>query len=549
MTSPFEGKTIVLTGTFVTMKRAEAKTVLTDAGAKVSGSVSSNTDLLIHGEKAGSKLTKAKNLGVELMTEHEMVALLNDAGAGGEALAGAEEKLAEAAAALDEKMKDVRAIIDEVNKPWIDKHGATPGQMLLSYLRVLEQRPDVVVFNKKMGAPASNDQLFGMQKMVPAEMLALSVDVGELEFNWVFEEHKAERSEFSGGYNGGRIALKGLNNFRWWPIQDWLKEYENFEADAVFDAFVEEGVTKLSYDPGQDRTEATLIFDDANDCKRHPLGGIYDYITAGARAGFTWYWQNGAGEFTDRLYANAIPRGTDSDTVLGLLQEKGLTADEANSLISWLGQDINVLLHASETAEGQAALQLAETFPMANEPSERDMDFDMVESLTQAGDPIEADALDAMLRNHVDFLENGGTGGQWQLLSVSGLPMCIYTGAEAASGEQFVARLKRFDELSFANALLESADLSGTSMAKVDFSGACLSNSVAVDAIYDEANFEGAKLSNVDFSGARLRGANFRNADLSGADFECADLTGADFTGATLDGSRFPGATLADVKR
>jgi len=109
--SAFEGKTIVLTGTFVTMKRNEAKKQLTEVGAKVTGSVSKNTDILIHGDKAGSKLAKAKSLGVQLMTEHEMVAILTDSGAD---MGDAAEQLAEADAAKNEEMKEAREAIADI---------------------------------------------------------------------------------------------------------------------------------------------------------------------------------------------------------------------------------------------------------------------------------------------------------------------------------------------------------------------------------------------------------------------------------------------------
>ena len=67
----FKGKTVVLTGTLTQMGRNEAKALLQDMGAKVSGSVSAKTDFVIAGDAAGSKLTKAQELGVTVLTEEE----------------------------------------------------------------------------------------------------------------------------------------------------------------------------------------------------------------------------------------------------------------------------------------------------------------------------------------------------------------------------------------------------------------------------------------------------------------------------------------------
>lgn len=74
--SQFAGKTIVLTGTLTEMKRNDAKAALEALGAKVTGSVSKNTDILIAGEKAGSKLAKAEELGIEVWCEVKMIAFL-----------------------------------------------------------------------------------------------------------------------------------------------------------------------------------------------------------------------------------------------------------------------------------------------------------------------------------------------------------------------------------------------------------------------------------------------------------------------------------------
>ena len=70
----FKGKTVVLTGTLTQMGRNEAKVLLQDMGAKVSGSVSAKTDFVIAGDAAGSKLTKAQELGVTVLTEEEFLA-------------------------------------------------------------------------------------------------------------------------------------------------------------------------------------------------------------------------------------------------------------------------------------------------------------------------------------------------------------------------------------------------------------------------------------------------------------------------------------------
>ena len=74
--SPFAGKTIVLTGSLSQMSRDDAKAALLALGAKVAGSVSKKTDLVIAGEAAGSKLAKAQDLGIEVIDEAEMIRLL-----------------------------------------------------------------------------------------------------------------------------------------------------------------------------------------------------------------------------------------------------------------------------------------------------------------------------------------------------------------------------------------------------------------------------------------------------------------------------------------
>ena len=73
---PLKDQTFVLTGTLTQMGRNEAKAELQTLGAKVSGSISVKTHFLVAGEKAGSKLTKAQDLGVEILTEDDLITLL-----------------------------------------------------------------------------------------------------------------------------------------------------------------------------------------------------------------------------------------------------------------------------------------------------------------------------------------------------------------------------------------------------------------------------------------------------------------------------------------
>ncbi len=75
--SAVAGKTFVLTGTLPTLKRDEAQALIEAAGGKVSGSVSKKTDYVVAGEAAGSKLEKAQALGVAVLDEAQLKALLN----------------------------------------------------------------------------------------------------------------------------------------------------------------------------------------------------------------------------------------------------------------------------------------------------------------------------------------------------------------------------------------------------------------------------------------------------------------------------------------
>ncbi|OXX68915.1 DNA ligase (NAD(+)) LigA [Vibrio sp. V19_P1S1T109] len=73
---PLLGKVVVLTGSLSKLSRSDAKAVLQELGAKVTGSVSKNTDILFAGEAAGSKLVKAQELGIEIRSEQDLLELM-----------------------------------------------------------------------------------------------------------------------------------------------------------------------------------------------------------------------------------------------------------------------------------------------------------------------------------------------------------------------------------------------------------------------------------------------------------------------------------------
>ena len=72
---PLAGMQFVLTGTLPTMKRDDAKAFIEARGGRVMGSVSKKTDYLVAGEEAGSKLSKAEELGVRVIDEAELLSL------------------------------------------------------------------------------------------------------------------------------------------------------------------------------------------------------------------------------------------------------------------------------------------------------------------------------------------------------------------------------------------------------------------------------------------------------------------------------------------
>jgi hypothetical protein len=248
---------------------------------------------------------------------------------------------------VEEKLAQLRQEIAEANAPIVAILGYTIPQLLLRYLRVFAQRPDIEVVRNVHGTPVSDKQLVRLRALLPPHIVACAAELGALEFTWVFKDKAAQRESFSAGYNGGRVNLTGFQGFRWhkkaadcsWPT---------FDSYAIFDNLVEEGNTQLSFEPGEKPTQAELLFSCSSEGDRAPMGTVNDYLTHGAKAGFVWYWpRSGYGEaraFTKRLFDSALPRDTPAATVIAALVEKGLTETEARGISSWLGDAAVILL-------------------------------------------------------------------------------------------------------------------------------------------------------------------------------------------------------------
>ena len=71
------GKKVVLTGSLPTLKRSQAKALIEENGGEVSDSISKTVNLVVAGEDAGSKLAKAQKLGIEIIDEEKLLAIIN----------------------------------------------------------------------------------------------------------------------------------------------------------------------------------------------------------------------------------------------------------------------------------------------------------------------------------------------------------------------------------------------------------------------------------------------------------------------------------------
>ncbi len=265
--SVFAGKTVVLTGTFVTMKRSEAEKVMKEAGASVSGSVSKKTDILIHGDNAGSKLTKAQSLGVKLMTELEMVEALKAGGAGADELQGADTLLKKAAAEKAKNDTEMTAVAAE----------------LRLFVANLEKRPDIRVKVAKLGRKAAKEDVEYVRLLAP-QLGDFYAEMNGAHVEWEFTEPSG----------GGCLRIP--------PISQWTKFTDDddncmgFEEDQeamLLDDITPEGNTWLVRDKeGKTGRSFDIIFASAAEGADgvFAASSIAEYIRKAMESGFVHYW-------------------------------------------------------------------------------------------------------------------------------------------------------------------------------------------------------------------------------------------------------------------
>jgi BRCT domain type II-containing protein len=264
----FAGKTIVLTGTFTTMKRAEAEKILREAGATIGSSVGKKTELLVHGEDAGSKLDKAVSLGVALMTEAEMVALLTAGGGGAELLAGATDKLAQKQSEATE-MSMVAA-------------------ELRAFVQALQKRKDIHVEIAKLGRKAGKSKLAQLEyAKIPSQLIELYAEVDGIHVEWRFVEPPG----------GGCMRVPGVSQWTRFTGDD--EHYMNFGDDRealLLDEITAEGGTWLvrGVKPKSKAQidDVQIIFASAAE---GPLGvtagkSIVEYLRSAMASGLGHYW-------------------------------------------------------------------------------------------------------------------------------------------------------------------------------------------------------------------------------------------------------------------
>lgn len=203
-----QGKKIVLTGSFECMTRGELKKKLTGLGANISSTVSKNTDFLIAGAAAGSKLGKAEELGTTILTENELLRLL-----------GME---------VDTKK--------QLTEPLSDFKGR-----FLSLVKELRNHPDIDILHYNMGKPASDNKIASVERHLGANLHPAIKNFYKqcdgVALNWIYKDNKnRNRVKLQAPSNKSYLEIDGFSEgcMNIFPIKNTFI-MNNWEGHNYFD--------------------------------------------------------------------------------------------------------------------------------------------------------------------------------------------------------------------------------------------------------------------------------------------------------------------------
>jgi hypothetical protein len=293
------GKTVVVTGTFG-RARAEVEAALTERGAKVTGSVSKKTELLFAGADAGSKLDKARELGIPILDEATLEALL--AGGASRPDAGPEAGPAGQPALFD---------------------------LLHGWCTLLARRKDLTCtleVGRGGKAPAR----------YPEDARAFAARARRFTFTYTGQD-------LSGALH---LSLEGEQEDASLVLDD-----EEVDPDTMF--VVEPDVDGTGHAAWYviERKHAEIVWD-VEQTRR--FASLTAYLTAGASRGFSSSpsWQ--AGDAESALAAQSLPTSTPPETIRAALVAQGATDEMAGALVRWLGGAAALLVPKAQAKETRA---------------------------------------------------------------------------------------------------------------------------------------------------------------------------------------------------
>ncbi len=353
MKNIFDTKKVAVTGKFHNLKRADIEVRLQALGATITKSVSSKTDILVAGEKAGSKLQKAQSLGIDILDELALMKAFETLDKG---------KIAQAMQQQAEKQAKPK-VLDEAIQQYLDKdraeYGLGLGARLQAYFKIFAQRSDIFVLgNWSNGKPLSTafgkspsiSSLNRWKKKLPLEYLAFLSETGPFKFQWGFKtlsEALKKDNYFRQGDPLGILNIQAIGRSpKWWPKQDWEEDFD-YACNLMFDEMANEGYAEYAYDPGEGPQDAAITFMNHNGVERYYMGSLNSYLKEGAKNAFVWYWQvqywTGQNALTE-LKKASIDTNINERTLIQQLQAKGCNAEEAQALWNWLGSAAHILI-------------------------------------------------------------------------------------------------------------------------------------------------------------------------------------------------------------